>query len=685
MKAKDVLSQYADGRRNFCNEDLKSLSFKGHDLSGSDFKYANIESTNFTDTILTSTNFSYAKAGLEPYWISVLLIILFLLSVFSGFFLGFSVYFMISLLYSKYYIITNIPIIGVFISLFILSISQGMKISLQAIIFILSVAFILALFLTLFLTGGNTTPLIQSIGGSLAGATTIATVLPGSLVISGAIIVADTMGGVIAGIGFLVASLSILLTLVIFITEVNYEKILFFTTDFSLILTLIGLSIYIVWRALAGDAKYGFIRELAITFGTIGGTNFRGANLTDVNFTSATLKSTDFRKAVLTRTCFNNTKKLDRVRPGTTYLQNQLVVSVSVTRQGQDKNFNRLDLRGVNFQGANLADASFIGTDLSQANLQDADLSRVKLVQTQLDGTNFTGAILTGTYIEDWGITNKTKFHGVRCEYVYMRLPTKENPDPLRKPDNNKEVFADGEFGDFIKPIFDTLDLYHNQGVDPRAIAIAFKGLAENNPEAELEIIAIERRGEDKILLRAKTAITANKSELYRKYFIKYNEIKSLAEQQIQTLISEKDSRIRSLENIVVTISQSTRFYIETGIMSNNFDFTGANIPGGVAGNNYGKMVETQINYADKQNLAEAAIEIEQLLTKLQTQGYSQEQAQQQAAQDLAKKADKDPTVLGKLVKWGQSLGNTAANTTVTEAAKEVFKIALRLSGIPIP
>ncbi|BAZ70821.1 hypothetical protein NIES4106_56180 (plasmid) [Fischerella sp. NIES-4106] len=121
-----------------------------------------------------------------------------------------------------------------------------------------------------------------------------------------------------------------------------------------------------------------------------------------------------------------------------------------------------------------------IGADLSEANLQDADLSRAKLVQTQLDGTDFTGATLTGAYIEDWGITTDTKFDGVRCEYVYMRLPTKENPDPLRKPDNREEVFADGEFGDFIKPIVDTLDLYHNQGVDPRAIAIAFKQLGVN-------------------------------------------------------------------------------------------------------------------------------------------------------------------------------------------------------------
>lgn len=40
-------------------------------------------------------------------------------------------------------------------------------------------------------------------------------------------------------------------------------------------------------------------------------------------------------------------------------------------------------------------------------------------------------------------------------------------------------------------------------------------------------------------------------------------------------------------------------------------------------------------------------------------------QAQQQVAQDLAKQADNDPILLGKLVKWGQSLGNSAATLTL--------------------
>ncbi|QSJ21156.1 hypothetical protein JYQ62_21770 [Nostoc sp. UHCC 0702] len=40
-----------------------------------------------------------------------------------------------------------------------------------------------------------------------------------------------------------------------------------------------------------------------------------------------------------------------------------------------------------------------------------------------------------------------------------------------------------------------------------------------NHPEAELEIVAMEKRGEDKILLRAKTAAGSDKSQLSAEYF----------------------------------------------------------------------------------------------------------------------------------------------------------------------
>ncbi|WP_242046493.1 hypothetical protein [Cylindrospermum sp. FACHB-282] len=167
-----------------------------------------------------------------------------------------------------------------------------------------------------------------------------------------------------------------------------------------------------------------------------------------------------------------------------------------------------------------------------------------------------------------------------------MHLPTKEHPDPLRKPDNNEEVFADRDFADFIKPIFDTLDLYHNQEIDPRAIAIAFKKLVKSNPEAELEIIAMEKRGEDKFLLRAKTAVGRDKSQLSAEYFDDYNQIKVLNQSQ-QLLLVEKDNRIRSLETMITTAIQQPKFYSQGD--NNVSDISGINIQGssnvsGVAG-----------------------------------------------------------------------------------------------------
>ncbi|MEH1899788.1 MAG: pentapeptide repeat-containing protein [Nostoc sp.] len=289
-----------------------------------------------------------------------------------------------------------------------------------------------------------------------------------------------------------------------------------------------ALGSYVGQLALNGDKRFRWIWKITIAFASTEGTSFRGADLTKANFTQAVLKSSDFRNAILTHTCWYQAKKLDCIRPGTTYLSNIQLQQWLIDREGQYKNFTRQDLRGVNLERVNLADANFTGADLSQANFQNADLSRVKLIQTQLGATDFTGATLTGAFIEDWGITHDTKFDSVECQYVYMRLPTKENPDPLRKPDNHKEVFAPGEFGDFIKPIFDTLDLYHNQGVDPRAIAISFKQLAENHPEADLRIVGMEVRGEDKFLLRAKTAAMTDKSELSAEYFKIYNQLKTL-------------------------------------------------------------------------------------------------------------------------------------------------------------
>ncbi|RCJ26204.1 hypothetical protein A6770_26595 [Nostoc minutum NIES-26] len=393
------------------------------------------------------------------------------------------------------------------------------------------------------------------------------------------------------------------------------------------------LGVYLSWRSLSGYKNFVLIQKFSIAIATIGGTNFQRANLVDADFTHAVLKNTNFTAANVTRTCWLNTKQLDLARVDQTYLDNSQVRKLLITGEGHDKSFDHLFLRGIYLRGVNLTEASFIGADLSEASLQDANLSRAKLKQTQLDGTDLTGACLTGAYIEDWGITSDTKFDGVRCEYVYMHLPTKENPDPLRKPDNRQEVFADGDFGDFIKPIVDTLDLYHNQGVDPRAIAIAFKKLAEDYPDAELEIVAMEKRGENNFLLRAKTVPETDKSQLSAEYFDTYNSLKVLSQQELKVLIAEKDIQIRRLENMVMTALERPSFYSNTSIeklntMTNNPGGISQNVSGGqvygmqsMQGNQNEQSINNSItNYTpeQRQNLAEAAADIQQLLQQLE-------------------------------------------------------------------
>ncbi|NDJ24680.1 pentapeptide repeat-containing protein [Nostoc sp. B(2019)] len=541
---------------DFSGQNLRGRNFKGQDLAGANFSYADIRGANFTNANLTGANFSHAKAGLQLHSVTILVLTSLLVSTIAGSFL---------------------PYFGANTISLVISSKDPAGL---AVIIILTVFFI---FLFAIRQQSVLTALIVvTLGAAMTGMGAMATSLTASVIVTVAVVVAAVEGSAAMAATVAAALIAALTTSVMVFAKVG---VVAGSGVATATVATVALSLYMSWRVLAGDEKYVYIWRIAIACGD-DGTSFRSANLTDANFTLATLKNTDFRNASLTHTCWFQAQKLDFAGVWTTYLEKSLIRQLVTTREAKDKNFDSLSLRGVNLCSANLADTSFIGADLSEANLQDADLSRAKLKQTQLDGTDLTGATLTGAYIEDWGITNTTKLHGVRCEYVFMRLPTKENPDPLRKPDNKQEVFTDGDFADFIQPIFDTLDLYHNQGVDPRAVAIAFKKLAENHPEAELEIVAMEKRGEDKILLRAKTAAGSDKSQLSAEYFDDYNQLKALSQSQ-QLLLVEKDSYISDLKNMITTALQQPKSYTQGNtIMS---DISGINIQGssnvsGIAG-----------------------------------------------------------------------------------------------------
>ena len=316
---------------------------------------------------------------------------------------------------------------------------------------------------------------------------------------------------------------------------------------------VVVLGNYVGLQSLEDDSKFSWLRDAVVSFITVGGVSFRKTNLnnlTKADFSGAILRYADLRDANLTHTCWRDVKGLEFSRLDNTYLANPKIRQLVVTCNGQGQNFDGLDLTGVNLQDATLQDASFIGANLNQSNLRGADLSRAVLKQTQLDAADLTDAILTGACIEDWGMTSTTKLKNVQCDYVYMRLTTPEKRNPLRKPDDERRNFSEDEFADFIKPYFDTLDLYHRQDVDPRSISIALKNLVDNHPDAQLQFVAIEWRGNG-LNIRYTTAPDVTKSELNHEYFINYARVRRELLGSIQLRLAAQDAEINRMEGVI--------------------------------------------------------------------------------------------------------------------------------------
>ena len=561
----------------FYQANLRGADFQGQDLSGQDFAQADIRGANFAKAILVGANFSHAKAGLSVAWKMGLVAIAVAISLLGGLIAGYSAALLSNLWIGDAagFLFGAIALISLG-ALLAIAVLQGIGGLLATSAEILAACLIAII---AFLPNSQADLAVDAQFTALA--------ITGSLAGAGNVAVGVAVARLVPlwnpkFLITLIATLGVLLGIVLgTVQELGYAIALPIALASVLIGEVVG------WLAVSGNQKYRLIVSLAKTLVAKGGTSFRGANLTDANFTQAILKNTDLRQAKLSRTNWFQAQRLEQGRTEGTYLENSKIRQLVVSKLGQDENFDRYDLRKLDLQDANLTNASLIGADLSEANLQNADLSKAKLVQTQLYRTNLLGACLTGAYIQDWAISTDTTLQAVRCKYIFMRLPTGDDPDPWRKPDNRDEFFQEGDFADFIAPIiktlslyhqqnldprqlassFKSLDLYHYQGIDPSAAAIALKQLAEQHPEAGLEVVALEGRGDEKIRLQAVVTGEADSSQLSAEYFERYRAASALPSKDLQTLlagITEKDERIRSLEKMVMTAIESNKFYVET-------------------------------------------------------------------------------------------------------------------------
>lgn len=365
----------------------------------------------------------------------------------------------------------------------------------------------------------------------------------------------------------------------------------------ALLLVLVALPMLIALQTMMGSMRFRGVRDLKTAITCVYGTSFRGANLDEADFTGASLPMCDFRDASLRRTRLRAVRRLEESRVEGTILQQGVIRNLLTTGNGFSQTYDYLCLRDLNLDGVNLERASLVGADLSGSTLQGANLVCTRLSATRMYGVNFHQANLTKACIENWAISTDTDFDDVICTEIYLRLPTEDDPDPWRKPDNRNDIFEPGDFKDFVAPIIATLSLYKSQGIDvrdvgrsmrtldlyhynminPAAAVVAMHQLAVRNPETALELVAMEGQGEDKVHLQALISRSASSSNLSRQYQELYNNAVTLPAFQLQQLmdtIAKQSHQLANVEVLLKTAMQTqTNYYIKAGEISGIVNF----------------------------------------------------------------------------------------------------------------
>lgn len=556
-------------------KNYQGQSFVNKNLVKKDFTNADIRGANFTNANLTQANFTNAITGLQQHSVFYLILLaLFLFAISGTGSIQISVIFMSTLSNRFTEEFTFIPAIIIFVSIIVFS------------IFTIRQGFLIG-GLYLAITISIAVPLGMLLGRILAGIGPIALAIAWTPIVVFTTAIAISIIRIILHRKIFVEILDVVSGLIIFLTAITTWNILkditqqgtgavaksldiaihnnLSTLSMTIMTTvlILVLGYYLGFKSIGDDQTFDFTKQIAVILTSLMGTSFRNSNLTDANFSQASINSTDFRNAVLTRTFFRGCRELNLARWGSSYLNNQQIKRLIVTGYGKNQKFDQLNLSGINLAHSNLTGASFIGTNLTSANLTYTNLTNALLVQTQLSNADMTGACLTGVVIQDWKITVTTKLESVECKYCYMRLGNSEDRDSYRKPDHRQKEFVPGEFVDFISPLKYTIDLYHNQKPNIKAVFEAFKRLVDNYPDEKLELVAIEKRGQDQLLLKVQTAQLANHSNLSKEYFENYNYLKSLTTNSQYFINSETDWRqVNGLKSMLIPVDVKGNFEI---------------------------------------------------------------------------------------------------------------------------
>lgn len=521
MNAEDTLRRYKNGERSFCGKSFRGYDFKDQNLSGVDFSYTDIRGANFTNATLEGANFTRAKAGLQRRWIFIQLILAFLI-LFLFYFLPGYMGFWVSSVFEPtsiktYY--TSTPAIAVAMAI------------IASIVIVLWQGFTLRTLVAVAAISPITSYFAGAVG--IAGAVLV--------FVSGAVAIVITVAGKITRTGTV---LGVILVTIVGIFAVSRDSEIGSSGFVALsgavigILLVVTLSSCISWRALLGDFKFSIILNLAISFGVLGGTSFKNANLTKAIFTKAIVKSSNFSGADLTHVCWKDAKGLNHAELGDSIISNIKVRELLITHNGYKKDYAGCNLRGANLVGADLSFANLSRADLGNANLYHANLKESNLTEAQAVGTNFGKAYLTGACLEAWNIDSTTQLDETDCDYVYLLKPPQE-----RRPSSG--IFQPGEFSKLFEEVLNTIDLIFQNGIDWKAFLQTFRQVQVEHEGAELAIQSIENKGDGVVVVKLHAAPNTDKAVVHQSFMSGYQTALQEAEERYRAQLHAKDYEIQ--------------------------------------------------------------------------------------------------------------------------------------------
>ncbi len=566
---------------------LQGRSFRGENLSNTDFSYSNIQGADFTNANLTNANFSHAQAGLPLNWKIGILIIAALLSAMSGIAAVTTAYqttlFLIP--YPDKPISTTASLLCFFLTLainiilLIITIRQGIQ---RTIAIVASVVAVCGSLIGVFSAISNDNNkffdwfrafrlgnFIAAANGQAGASSSAYVILYLAIAVAATIVVVVSLGlavflaVVVAGEGIKLLvvgeamAIAIIATAIVTRNGSRYfdqiipplpksvalaAQITVISIAVILAVALVLLNNYIADRVLAEDDKYIILHQIGVAIAVIGGTSFRGANLTNANFSYATLKSTDIRFANTTRTLWHKAINLDWARLSDTILMNSKVRDFLVSGNGREKSYTNANLKGANLMAADLSYANLREADLSEATFEDACLEWTNLSQVQAISTDFTNSKLTGACgLGTWNIDSTTQLEWVDCRWVYLlENPKPRTDDRERRPSSGE--FAPGEFTSLFQEVLNTVDLIFRNGIDATAFTQSFQQVQVENEGIKLDIQSIENKGDGVVIVKVRVPVDANKAKIHSDFIQIYEDNLKALEQKYQAELKDRSA-----------------------------------------------------------------------------------------------------------------------------------------------